>query len=319
MFGTHGDMSELVAKIENCPKQQFSRSRLRYRHWLQSHHRTPPDTGPRGTISRILGTDLPLDRLAVLLDWDQFFATLTPAWLPGFSFPPGSFNAAATEQGVLMTSYIEFDAKERDLLAAAWLSQANVYITPSISDGEHRSGHPEGTMQEVHLAVSPVRVKYQDFRAGVEYPQSDHFYWSSDAAGTAPLSSEECDSIGIPRLKFAFFCGASYWYPYHYGAVREFFHSKGFDPYSYDVTRLLGFPMADMLTSATYERYLRWVGKEPVPGYTPPKVVDVPNLLKRVRNLDGARHRTLLKLEKYRRVKSVYEGFGFIPVQGVEL
>lgn len=108
--------------------------------------------------------------------------------------------------------------------------------------------HPEGTTQEVHLAVSPIRVKYRGSRAGVEYPQSDHFYWSSDAAGTTRLSTEECDSLGIPRLLFSFLRGASCWYPYHYGAIREFIRGKGFDPYSYDVTRFLGFPMADMLT-----------------------------------------------------------------------
>ncbi|KAJ7440886.1 hypothetical protein FB451DRAFT_988636, partial [Mycena latifolia] len=75
---------------------------------------------------------------------------------------------------------------------------------------------------------------------------SDHFYWSVDPLGTTRLSQDECDFLGIPRLTFEFVLGASFWQEYHYSAIRSLSLAKGFDPYSTDVTRLLGLPLIEM-------------------------------------------------------------------------
>lgn len=105
---------------------------------------------------------------------------------------------------------------------------------------------PEGTSHEVHLSLAPIIVKYQGSRVTVDYPQSDYFYWSSDPKGTARLTPEQGDSLGIPRLRFALLHAGNWWHKYQYNAIREYFKAKGFDPYRYDVTRSLGLPPPEM-------------------------------------------------------------------------
>ncbi|KAJ7881981.1 hypothetical protein B0H14DRAFT_2178064, partial [Mycena olivaceomarginata] len=68
------------------------------------------------------------------------------------------------------------------------------------------------------------------------------FYWSLDPTGNTQMTPDECDSLGLPRLKFLFLPRARFWHEYHCDAIREFFEAKGFDPESRDVTRLLGLP-----------------------------------------------------------------------------
>ncbi|KAJ7161883.1 hypothetical protein C8R43DRAFT_838489, partial [Mycena crocata] len=70
-------------------------------------------------------------------------------------------------------------------------------------------------------------------------------YWSLDSSGTTRLSEEESDRRGLPRLRFSFLRAANCWHEYHYKALRDFFIAKGFEPESSDVTRLLGFPLAE--------------------------------------------------------------------------
>jgi hypothetical protein len=110
----------------------------------------------------------------------------------------------------------------------------------------HHILHAEGTPQETHMFVCPITVKYQGSRIGVEGLQSDCYYWSLDAAGTGRLSCEECDSLGIPRLRVGPICGANYWHGYHYSAIREFARSKGIDLDSQDIAQLLGLPNVQM-------------------------------------------------------------------------
>ncbi|KAJ6601912.1 hypothetical protein DFH09DRAFT_816266, partial [Mycena vulgaris] len=97
-----------------------------------------------------------------------------------------------------------------------------------------------------HVFVCPIPVKYQGLRIGVEDLQSDCYYWSLDASGPGRLSSEECDSLGIPRLRVAPICGAIYWHGYYYSAIREFARAKGFDPVSHDIAQLPGLPKVQM-------------------------------------------------------------------------
>jgi hypothetical protein len=57
--------------------------------------------------------------------------------------------------------------------------------------------HSEGITTEVYLFVAPIILKHDGLRIGVDYPQSDCFYWSWDAAGTVRLSLEERDSLAV--------------------------------------------------------------------------------------------------------------------------
>jgi hypothetical protein len=47
-------------------------------------------------------------------------------------------------------------------------------------------------------------------------------------------------------LRFAFFRAAVCWQQYHYNAICDFSRAKGFDPYTYDVSRFLGLPLVEM-------------------------------------------------------------------------
>ncbi|KAJ7874857.1 hypothetical protein B0H13DRAFT_1632936, partial [Mycena leptocephala] len=75
------------------------------------------------------------------------------------------------------------------------------------------------------------------------------FYWSCDPAGNIHLSCEECDSIGIPRLRSYFIRTANCWREYNYSAIREFSRAKGFDPCTYDLAQSLGFPLVEKESS----------------------------------------------------------------------
>jgi len=187
-----------------------------------------------------------------------------------FTFPPGSFKGPipASKIRVLMSSYIEFDPVNATRLNLSWLAQANVCISPALLHGEQPHGvvdtlgsiiifdpafdhilHAEGTPQETHVFVSPITGKYQGSRIGVEDLQSDCYYWSLDASGTCRLSTEECDFLGIPRLRVYPICGANYWHGYHYSAICEFARSKGVKPDSQDIAQLLGLPKVQMRSS----------------------------------------------------------------------
>ncbi|KAJ7358466.1 hypothetical protein DFH08DRAFT_442754 [Mycena albidolilacea] len=148
----------------------------------------------------------------------------------------------------------------------SWLSQANSCISefsPNVRKS-HRCGvvdklwcalivdadyrhllRVEGTLQEAHLFVPSVSVKHHGPRIGLDSVESDHFYWSLDPMGNTRMTPDECDSLGLPRLKFLFLPRARFWHEYHCNAIREFFEAKGFDPESRDVTRLLGLPLAE--------------------------------------------------------------------------
>ncbi|KAJ6535856.1 hypothetical protein DFH09DRAFT_100190 [Mycena vulgaris] len=182
-----------------------------------------------------------------------------------FTFSSGSFKAgAASETSVLFSSYIEFDKVHADMLNMSWLSQANMCISLE-ARSRHQYGvidtlgciiwldhafehvlHPDGTAQEAHFFVSPISVRKEGLRVGVEFAQHNHFYWSLNPSGAPILSQEECDSLGIPRLRFPFLRAANCWHDYHYSAIREFFRAKNCDPYSHYVTRLLGLPLVQI-------------------------------------------------------------------------
>jgi hypothetical protein len=82
--------------------------------------------------------------------------------------------------------------------------------------------------------------------------------------GTPPRTFEAdqdfSDTIGLPRLQFLFVPIARFWHEYHYNAIREFFEAKGFDPYSNEVTRLLGLSLAEMESNNPASKYPEFYG-----------------------------------------------------------
>lgn len=156
------------------------------------------------------------------------------------------------------------------MVDATWLSQANACLGPDISDGKQKQLygmidtlgygiwynhgfedilHPAGITQEVYLFVTPLVIKYEASRVRVDPPQADGFYRSLDRTGNPRLSPEECDSLGIPRVRFHFIRAANCWREYHYSAICDFARAKGFDPYAFDLTHSLDFPLVEMDSS----------------------------------------------------------------------
>jgi hypothetical protein len=73
-------------------------------------------------------------------------------------------------------------------------------------------------------------------------PRAHYAKHTLDPSGVPRMTLEESDSIGLPRWKFYFLPTFNTWREYHYNAIREFSKTRGFDPYSNDIVRLLGSP-----------------------------------------------------------------------------
>ncbi|KAF7341587.1 hypothetical protein MSAN_02055800 [Mycena sanguinolenta] len=234
---------------------------------------------------------IPIDSTVLLKGWTvgwPFESSLGHICTPGndsvwqrFNFPAGSFKAVAIETTIPFISYIEFEKTRTDILDTSWLTQANACIGGPISEGKHGYGvintvgcgikvdsgfeglHPDGIAQVVHLFLAPISVKYEGSRVTFDYSAPDGFYWTLDSAGTNRLSPEECDSLGIPRLKFYLLKAANTWHEYHYAAIREFFRAKGFDPYGYDVAKLLGLPLVETWSAQIFSTHAHshWISR----------------------------------------------------------
>ncbi|KAJ7694266.1 hypothetical protein B0H14DRAFT_3044194 [Mycena olivaceomarginata] len=225
---------------------------------------SPPDAALSRTLARNI-------------DWKHLFATLIPvrfsgkipwkmrtqlflgsviahrcdgfipvAYIPNsFTFLPGSFKAEEQpERDILLSCSITLEEDAVSALNMSWLSQGEFCRLGSTNP--YSTGVVDklwcaliGTLQEAHLFVRSVSVKHHGPRIGLDSAESDHFYWSLDPTGNTRMTPDECDSLGLPRLK------ARFWHEYHCDAIREFFEAKGFDPESRDVTRLLGLPLAE--------------------------------------------------------------------------
>ncbi|KAJ7215541.1 hypothetical protein GGX14DRAFT_443045 [Mycena pura] len=187
-----------------------------------------------------------------------------------FCFPSGTFKASEIPEICTgcpyLESSIELDSFNENLVSTSWLSQANFCISgTSFQDRERNtygtidtlnciiivdteSRHQlrrEGTLREAYLFPCPIRVRYHARRIGLEFPHADQWYWSLDPSGVTKMTVEECDSVGLPRWKFFFLPTVNAWHEYHYNAIREFSETRGFHPYSNDVTRQLGLALAE--------------------------------------------------------------------------
>ncbi|KAF7353197.1 Kinase-like protein [Mycena sanguinolenta] len=147
-------------------------------------------------------------------------------------------------------------------IAKAWLAQANsifaeleeeadieVYVCVDelqfilrIADTRHV---PEG-----YLFVCPP----QDFHTGIE-PQVHLYqwpvcpaYWSLDSTGADRLSTEDARMLGFPAIHIETTMFGYSWNRGVYNGLRRFHQGKGFDPFSREVARQLGYPLYEVLS-----------------------------------------------------------------------
>ncbi|KAJ7364404.1 hypothetical protein DFH08DRAFT_930341 [Mycena albidolilacea] len=252
-------------------------------HELSSWHTEPfkdhnPTVDPSAMSnilrSSSLDTILP-SMLARHFDWKHFFASLIPIrfqiptpWMMRNRLFLGS-AVINTYNKLHPVAYIPHQSKVQIL---PWelrvlpgvscaphinsvFSRINPYVTGVIdrlrcavtNDLQcHQPLHDEGTLQEAHMFLRPIIMKQEGQRIGLDFSESDHFYWSLDSTGSSRMTQDECDLIGLPRLQFLFLPTARFWHEYHYNAICKFFEAKGFDAESQDVTRLLGLPLAEV-------------------------------------------------------------------------
>ncbi|KAF7377016.1 hypothetical protein MSAN_00119600 [Mycena sanguinolenta] len=86
----------------------------------------------------------------------------------------------------------------------------------------------------------------EDFRTGSSacwWPACPA-YWSLDPSGTDRLSPENATRLGFPSFELATVSRGLYCDSSVYEGLRQFHKAKGFDPYSQEVTRHLGFPFS---------------------------------------------------------------------------
>ncbi|KAJ7231510.1 hypothetical protein C8J57DRAFT_1533586 [Mycena rebaudengoi] len=76
-------------------------------------------------------------------------------------------------------------------------------------------------------------------------------YWSLDPSGSQRLDSEEAHRLGFPSFTMDMFVLTRLWDDFVYTGIREFHQAKGFDPYSQDVVRELGYPLFEVRVPET--------------------------------------------------------------------
>jgi hypothetical protein len=66
-------------------------------------------------------------------------------------------------------------------------------------------------------------------------------YWSLEPTGDERLSPEDAENLGFPSLEIKLGAWCHYWDDSVYAGLSQFHQSKGFNPYSQDVARHLGY------------------------------------------------------------------------------
>ncbi|KAJ7708459.1 hypothetical protein B0H16DRAFT_1823356 [Mycena metata] len=187
-----------------------------------------------------------------------------------FTFPAGSFRAAEMLQNdhdVLLSTCIQMDPRQKVEVHSTWLAQANKHIGREIIEGDTRYRYgvvdalgclimfqdkfcsllrAEGTRAEAHLFPCSVNIRREGWRIGLEFPETDQFYWSLDPLGRTRLIPDESDSLGLPRLRLCFSTSVDSWHEYHYRALGEFALARGVNSYNNDIAELLGSALVEV-------------------------------------------------------------------------
>ncbi|KAJ6462938.1 hypothetical protein C8R45DRAFT_785720, partial [Mycena sanguinolenta] len=68
-------------------------------------------------------------------------------------------------------------------------------------------------------------------------------YWSLDPSGVDRLRLQDATRLGFPSFKLIAKAYGRSWDASIYDGLRQFHEAKGFDPYSQDIARHLGYPL----------------------------------------------------------------------------
>ncbi|KAF7337249.1 hypothetical protein MSAN_02277400 [Mycena sanguinolenta] len=147
----------------------------------------------------------------------------------------------------------------------AWLAQAN-HIFAELQEPEHIEDYvcinrfhfmlqlaDERHMPEGYLFVCPP----QDFRTGTEARANSYqwpacpAYWSLNPSGADRLSTEDAKSLGFPTIHIETVMHGWSWDCSLYEGLRQFHEGKGFNPYSREVARRLGYPLYEVSSDRT--------------------------------------------------------------------
>ncbi|KAF7377038.1 hypothetical protein MSAN_00121900 [Mycena sanguinolenta] len=134
-----------------------------------------------------------------------------------------------------------------------WLSQAN-HIFRCLSITSSFEDYVIVDQIDFHLHVSQTTgdppegflflCPKEDFRTGSSlfcWPACPA-YWSLDPSGIDRLSPEEATRLGFPSFQLTTKVEGWYWDSSVYEGLSQFHEANGFDPYSQDVARHLGYP-----------------------------------------------------------------------------
>ncbi|KAJ7465847.1 hypothetical protein B0H11DRAFT_1870089 [Mycena galericulata] len=167
-----------------------------------------------------------------------------------------------------------FTSDRRSKLGHCWLSQANYVfrqypITAHYEDYGQKLDLPQLCSSPLSIAVVwymayvltvlPTSKIYpegylflcpwDDLRSEdggfVERPECPA-YWSLDTSGCERLSPGEASAHGFPSFKWQRIVGFRSWDERVYAGLSQFHAGKGFDPYSQDVARHLGYPLYEL-------------------------------------------------------------------------
>ncbi|KAF7343649.1 hypothetical protein MSAN_01985800 [Mycena sanguinolenta] len=141
-----------------------------------------------------------------------------------------------------------------------WLSQSN-YIISQLREPSHYEEYAIVKEVVFELILSklsqPIPEGYlflcprKHFRVGLNlfrWPDCPA-YWSLDPSGATRLSTEDARLLGFPSLEMKTTITVKSWDESVYTGLRQFQRAKGFDPFTQDAARYLGYPLYQLLTA----------------------------------------------------------------------
>ncbi|KAJ7508770.1 hypothetical protein B0H11DRAFT_1355961 [Mycena galericulata] len=108
--------------------------------------------------------------------------------------------------------------------------------------------HPEGYL----FLCPPEDLKSEDV-GFIERPECPA-YWSLDPSGSERLSPEEALAHGFPSFEWERTVLTCSWDERAYAGLSQFHAGKGFDPYSQDIARHLGYPLYQLSCDPSPDR-----------------------------------------------------------------
>ncbi|KAJ6538703.1 hypothetical protein DFH09DRAFT_1042106 [Mycena vulgaris] len=96
-----------------------------------------------------------------------------------------------------------------------------------------------------YLFLCPLRNFESETPAHFRLPECPA-YWSLGPSGGERLSTEEAEELGFPHFDFTMHVYGDSWDELVYRGIHQFHEGKGYDPYSQDVARELGYPLYEV-------------------------------------------------------------------------